>query len=253
MEDAAQPYATFTERSSNAATVTINRSTTGRVATVIDRDQWLYSTDDIHELDEAGGSFSFGASDDFTVMAVLRYEDFTLDGSVVDKRAGYGASSAGWHLHETGSAGDLVFEIADGASEESVNTTGGPMSARVLTSNTARRTAGSEIAVFVDGANKATDTDTGLDLTGDPDTMRLGQIAGDFLEGQIMALAIWLRALTDAEVLEAHDLLIRQVQYLRPDSDIAVGGWTPTPSSPTTLFDKLDEVLPVDADFITEA
>ncbi len=42
------------------------------------------------------------------------------------------------------------------------------------------------------------------------------------------------------------------VQTLRPDSDIAVGGWTPTPSSPTTLFDKIDEVTASDTDYISE-
>ncbi len=42
------------------------------------------------------------------------------------------------------------------------------------------------------------------------------------------------------------------VQFLRPDSDITVGGWTPTPSSPTTLFDKVDEVTASDTDYISE-
>jgi hypothetical protein len=41
-------------------------------------------------------------------------------------------------------------------------------------------------------------------------------------------------------------------QFLRPDSDISVGGWTPTPSSPTTLFDKIDEDTASDADYISE-
>ncbi len=49
------------------------------------------------------------------------------------------------------------------------------------------------------------------------------------------------------------DDLTAGVQFLRPDSDVDAGGWTPTPSSPTTLFDKLDEVTPSDTDFITEA
>ena len=41
-------------------------------------------------------------------------------------------------------------------------------------------------------------------------------------------------------------------QFLRPDSDVAVGGWTPTPTSPTTLFDKIDEVTASDTDYISE-
>lgn len=39
---------------------------------------------------------------------------------------------------------------------------------------------------------------------------------------------------------------------LRPSSDISVGDWVPTPSSPTTLFDKLDEAAPIsDSDYVT--
>jgi len=40
-------------------------------------------------------------------------------------------------------------------------------------------------------------------------------------------------------------------QQARPDADIAAAGWTPTPGSPTTLFDKVDDVTTDDADYIT--
>lgn len=39
--------------------------------------------------------------------------------------------------------------------------------------------------------------------------------------------------------------------YLRPISDITLGDWTPTPTSPTTLFDKLDETVASDAEYIS--
>jgi len=39
-------------------------------------------------------------------------------------------------------------------------------------------------------------------------------------------------------------------QFLRPDSDVAnVGGWTPVPATPITLYDKIDEVTPSDTDY----
>ncbi|MEE9415757.1 MAG: hypothetical protein V3V01_10770 [Acidimicrobiales bacterium] len=41
------------------------------------------------------------------------------------------------------------------------------------------------------------------------------------------------------------------VQIARPVSDQAAGAWTPTPSSPTTLFDKIDEAVASDADYIS--
>lgn len=37
------------------------------------------------------------------------------------------------------------------------------------------------------------------------------------------------------------------VQFLRPDSDIDVAGWTTAP-----LWSKIDEVTPADGDFISE-
>lgn len=40
-------------------------------------------------------------------------------------------------------------------------------------------------------------------------------------------------------------------QLLRPSSDVSTGPWTPTPSSPATLADKIDEATPDDADYIS--
>lgn len=39
--------------------------------------------------------------------------------------------------------------------------------------------------------------------------------------------------------------------YLRPSSDISPGDYAPTPSSPTTLYDKLDEATPSDTDYVS--
>jgi len=43
-------------------------------------------------------------------------------------------------------------------------------------------------------------------------------------------------------------------QFARPDGDIAVGSWSPYPSSPTTLWDKIDEVTQnQDTDYIVSS
>lgn len=43
-------------------------------------------------------------------------------------------------------------------------------------------------------------------------------------------------------------------QKARPDSDVSVGSWSPYPSSPTTLWDKIDEVTPNDdTDYIVSS
>lgn len=40
-------------------------------------------------------------------------------------------------------------------------------------------------------------------------------------------------------------------QVARPDADVSAGAYTPTPSSPATLFDKVDEAVADDADFFS--
>ena len=83
---------------------------------------------------------------------------------------------------------------------------------------------------------------------------RLGATSGtaaNFFEGVIGADVGWRSALTDAEMLEAHTLLIDKGQTLRTDSDVDKGQWTPFAASPTTLWDKIDEIVADDADYIT--
>jgi hypothetical protein len=41
------------------------------------------------------------------------------------------------------------------------------------------------------------------------------------------------------------------LQFQRPNSDLATTGWTPTPGTPTTLWDKVDEVTASDTDYIS--
>jgi hypothetical protein len=96
----------------------------------------------------------------------------------------------------------------------------------------------------------------------------LGQrtAASQLWNGQIACVYVWDRVLSDVEVLLLHRDPYRFLrferapigqavtyQYLRPSADAAVGSWTPTPASPTTLFDKLDETVADDADYIESA
>ena len=48
-------------------------------------------------------------------------------------------------------------------------------------------------------------------------------------------------------------VVVASGQVLVPISDVAAGAWTPTPASPTTLYDKLDEASADDADYISTA
>jgi len=61
----------FTELSSNAATVTINRSTSGRKSVMVTRPVWLFGTDDYLEIAD-NALLDFGATDSFSVAVVAR-------------------------------------------------------------------------------------------------------------------------------------------------------------------------------------
>lgn len=76
----------FTESSSNAATVTINRATSGRKSVMVVRPVWLFGTDDYLEVAD-NDLLDFASSDNFTLLAVVRQFSDTAYGYVMEKRA----------------------------------------------------------------------------------------------------------------------------------------------------------------------
>lgn len=88
---------TFTESSSNAATVTINRSTSGRKAVMVTRPVWLFGTDDYMEIAD-NALLDFEASGDMTVLAVARrFNTPPASARILSKREVAG-SNPGWDL-----------------------------------------------------------------------------------------------------------------------------------------------------------
>ncbi len=81
---------TFTESSSNAATVTINRATSGRKSVAVVRQPvWLFGTDDYMEIPD-NANLDFGASDSFTAVAIVRqWNTPTNLGIILSKSDGY--------------------------------------------------------------------------------------------------------------------------------------------------------------------
>ena len=65
---------TFTESSSNAATVTINRGTAGRKCVAVTRPVWLFGTDDYMVVPD-NALINFNTTDDYTVLVVARLWD----------------------------------------------------------------------------------------------------------------------------------------------------------------------------------
>lgn len=207
--DATEPYATFTERA-NSATVTINRAASGYVSTVVDRDMWVLSTDD-YMLVADNNLLDFDTADDFTVVAAVRPSLLTGGalGAFLSKEAG----AAGWILYHSGSgtSDDVQFQVRDGTVSPLDSITDG-VAVHTLTVLAGRRDAtANEIEVFVDGVGSGTPTtDTTTATQANAVDLNIGRRGGgvSYVEGQIVAVAVFREALTDDEVAAVGNALL---------------------------------------------
>jgi hypothetical protein len=111
----------FTESSSNAATVTINRATSGRKSAMVTRPVWLFGTDDYMEIAD-NDLLDFAASGDMTVLAVCRrWTNAPNNGRIVSKRDGSG-TNVGWELLNDSTTLDVMALVDVGASNSTFPT-----------------------------------------------------------------------------------------------------------------------------------
>jgi len=195
-----EPFATFTEASSNAATVTINRSSTGRKSTVVDQDMFLLGTDDYFEVaDDAGLDFT---DQDLTVMAAMRSYDVTPAAVqvLVAKKDG-GGVTAGYRLvlltnaSIEGGFGDGTFQSNDTESSVTDGT------AAVVAAQ--RKASEDVVEAFIDGVSGGGTTENTNSTFANAFPLRVGANSNattEFWDGEIHAVALWRRALSDAEI-----------------------------------------------------
>ena len=208
LADATEPFATFTEQSSNAATVTINYASSGLIAAVIDRPQFILNTDDEFVIADSGLDFADG--EDFTIILVSRLN--IIAGVLADKSGGFNAAATGWRMDVHSPSLSYRTEIADGTNEPADLATGlADIPVRELMSAAARRDdAAPELEIFRSGTGTGSPSTTAAgDLTNALD-LWLGNRNGgnNWINGSIMAFALWRSAITDAQIQEAHDLLV---------------------------------------------
>ncbi len=206
--DATEPYATFAERSSNAATVTFNRSSSGLMSTVIDRPWGLLTTNDYWEIPD-DGNLDFSGSEDLTVMVMFRTNTVASGSDVLLAKKDDLTTAAGYALVRNAANGQGI--IADGtADDDDTVTTVAVHTLHTLTM--VRNTVDDDIEVFLDGvASGSATADSTTSTLANALVQRLGATAGatpaNFFEGVIGADAGWRSALTAAQVLEAHQRL----------------------------------------------
>lgn len=205
------PYATFAEKSSNAATVTIERKSSGKVATIVNRNMWLLSTDDFFEVaDDAGLDFS--GSQDLTVMAVFMTNTVAAGSDILVAKKDDLTTSAGYALLRNATNSRALLGDGTDTNEDDKATIA------IHTLHTAamvRNTTDDDSHAFLDGvgSGSATTDDTN-DTLANALPLRIGATsgtAGSFWEGIIVAVAVWRSALTDIQVADAHTLLTTEV------------------------------------------
>ena len=202
--DDATEAATFTERSSNAATVTINRSSSGLMSTVIDESWFLYTTNDYHEIADSA-DLDFSGSEDLTTMVMFRTHTVASGSDVLLAKKDNLTTAAGYALVRNTATGQGI--IADGTADDDDTVA----TVAVHTRHTlamVRNTTDDDVEVFLDGVSSGSPTTDSTTVTlANALPLRIGATSGtaaNFLEGEVGAVAGWRRALTADEVLAAH-------------------------------------------------
>lgn len=207
--NAAEPFSTFAESSSNAATVTINRSASGRKSTIVDRDQYLLGTDDYFEIPDAA-DLNFAHGDAFTVCMAFRSYGANR-GGMVAKRNAVGGVTVGWLMYFYEGDSKTYFDVGDGAvGAETLS--GAARTAGVLAlASGVRSTSLGKITEYLDGAAGTPVTDPTTATLLNALVMRIGSYSfgGSFFDGSFMGAAIFREELSAADLASVKQELLR--------------------------------------------
>lgn len=170
-------------------TVSINRSTSGRKTVGVVHPRWLFGTDDYMEVPD-NDLIDFGASDSFTVLAVMRvFGSSSYTGAY--KAAGQTGTSAGWVEYNAG------VRLRDGTNSVSVTgptPTDGAAFCKAMVVDRLTDT----MYAYVDTASVSGDISTVGDSS-NGNVLRIGG-TGNTSDNEFTAAAIWRRALTSGEI-----------------------------------------------------
>lgn len=182
----------FIESSTNAAIVTINRSTSGRKAVAVVRDVWLLGLDDYFTVAN-NALVNFGASQDFTVLAVGRQWGTSATYPNFVEKGNPGASIVGYLLLRNLSTSEMLMGIYDGVTPVAVggiNQTSG----QAFTISGGRSSA--TIFMQLDNTSRVTAPSPTGSLTNNAEDLNFGTAA----DMEAFGFAVWRRALTQAEI-----------------------------------------------------
>lgn len=192
--------ATFTESSANAATVTINRATSGRKAVAVTRNVLLFGTDDYLEVAD-NDLLNFGASESFTVVAVARvWATLPAFASIMAKKISGNVADVGWSIY-VATAGALNPRLSDGTVQPAPSP-GTLTSGSLRLVGVVRNVGADTITGYLNNAaNSITDSSTGT--FANAEVLRIGRLSGSgtsYTDMEFIAAAVFRRVLTANEI-----------------------------------------------------
>ncbi len=188
----------FVESSSNAATVTINRSTSGRKAVAVVRPVWLLGTDDFFEVAD-NDLLDFTNTQDLSAVAIVRAWGTTADDTLIAKKAGTTSASAGWML-DMGTSSVTQARISDGTTQHAP--TAGTRTAGALSLLAAVKS-GSTITSYLGSTAGTPVTITATGTYANSEVMRIGRLSGagtNYADMELIAALVFRRALSATEL-----------------------------------------------------
>lgn len=192
--------ATFTESSVNAATVTINRSTSGKKSAAVTRPVFLFGTDDFLEIQDSN-ILDFSASDSMTVVICVRQWNTPLTGGRFISKANSGTIT-GWHIPNNTTTLSPLPTIGDGIASVGVSPTPLTAGAAACIGFKVDRTA-QTLTSFNGTTLSASASTSAIGSLANAYAMRIGsigQFVGSHCEMELFGAAIFRKAISDSEL-----------------------------------------------------
>jgi hypothetical protein len=188
----------FTEKSANAATVTINRTTSGRKSVAVVRQPvWLFGSDDRMDVPD-NADLDFSGSQSFTVIAVARvFSTVVVNARLVDKMDSVALNGWGLFLNATPAAQATMNGTSYLATPVSSTITTGTMSVLGM-----RRDASvPNLLAFLNTTLGTASTVTRPDVS-NAQTVRIGadRSGVNALAAELAAVAVFRRVLSSDEL-----------------------------------------------------
>jgi len=194
----------FVEKSSNAATVTINRSTSGRKSVAVVAPLWLLGTDDWLETRDHP-ALNFYGNDSFTMMAVVRIWATAVSfGRIVTK--GRAGSEIGYILESSNTSLLPRFDTRDSNGNNPISNSLSAQSSGALMTWAGIRDVNSKSIYTQNNTTRSArvaDTSTHVNT---PVALTIGAgrdltaQTGSFQDMELMSVAIFRRALSSSEI-----------------------------------------------------